>query len=317
MNKNDTNYQAIITNQAKALGYDLVGFTGLNLEEKDRTNLIEFVNQGVAGEMHWFGHHLNLRLNPAKLYEQSLGAIVLGLYYRHQKGEEILKKAKVRISRYAHGKDYHRVLRKKAKKLLQNLQNQIPGIKGRICVDSAPIPEKILGRMAGLGWQGKHTNLIHPQIGSYFFLNVILVNIPFNPIEKITDQCRDCRLCLDACPTEALSPERPYQIDARQCLSYLTIEHKSEIPIKLQKKISGWAFGCDICQEVCPYNCNRKSRDLDITEKNFHIDKRISNLILEGKLPSQTTMTWQQWSQGSPLRRVSEKKMHTNLDLAK
>lgn len=309
--------------QALALGYELAGFTKLSLAKKDRLNLIKFAKQTKKGSMSWFARNLLLRQRPKELYPGAKGALVLGTYYRYLKSEAVLKKAKVHIARYAHGRDYHRVLRKKAKRLLSILRKHIPALEARICVDSAPVPEKILGRMAGLGWQGKNTNLIHPELGSYFFLSVLLLNLDFSRSERderdesnegIPDHCKNCRLCIDACPTQALRSEPPYQIDPHKCLSYLNIEHTGEIEPELQKAFLGRAFGCDICQEVCPYNRNRRARKISTREDAFHLDQRISEIMQTGELVS--PMDWEEWSKGSPLRRVSFEKMQNNLVMA-
>ena len=324
--KTKKDYREWIKTQALTLGYELLGFTKLELAKQDRLNLEKFAEETKKGAMAWFVRYLFLRQDPKKLYPEAKNALVLGLYYRDLESEEILKKAKVQIARYAHGKDYHRTLRKKAKRLVNILKKNIPELQARICVDSAPVPEKILGRMAGLGWQGKNTNLIHPKLGSYFFLSVILLNLDLlpgesnsdsipNPIPNpIPDYCRDCSLCIEACPTQALSPKPPYRIDAHKCLSYLTIEHKESIAPELQNSFASQAFGCDICQEVCPYNRNRQARKLSTREDAFRLDTRIHELMQTGKFAPQ--IDWQEWSRGSPLRRVSLKKMKNNLELA-
>ena len=332
--KANKDHREWIRREALTLGYDLVGFTGLELTQEDRLNLEKFAKETKKGGMAWFMRRLLLRQVPKKLYPEAKSALVLGLYYRDLCGEEALKKAKVQIARYAHGRDYHRVLGKKAKRLLGILKKKIPELKARICVDSAPVPEKILGRMAGLGWQGKNTNLIHPKLGSYFFLSVLLLNLDFlrskegqgisdsssdpipDPIpDLIPDHCRDCSLCIEACPTQALSSRPPYRIDAHKCLSYLSIEHKGSVRPELQNSFAGQAFGCDICQEVCPYNRNRQARQRSTQESAFTLDARIDELIQSGELKAETD--WQEWSKGSPLRRVSLEKMRNNLELAR
>ena len=312
-------HRELIQKQANVLDYDLVGFSNLMLDEEDRKHLTEFYLDNSTTDMAWFGRHLQLRLFPSQILPQAKGAIVLGLYYRDQKSETSMEQARVRVARYAHGRDYHRVLHKKGKKLIRLLQTEIPWLEARVCVDSAPVPEKILGRMAGLGWQGKNTNLIHPKLGSYFFLSVILVNLGFPTTKTVSDQCRDCRLCVDACPTHALADSPPYRINAQKCISYLTIEHKGTIDKELQPAISrsNWAFGCDICQEVCPYNRNPKTRELSSHEPGFNLSTReggIEQLMLTAKLPPQSD--WEQWSKGSPLRRVSYEKLQENIALA-
>ena len=322
-----------IKTQALSLGYELAGFTSLKLRKEDSLNLANFARETEKGSMSWFQRHLSFRQNPKRLFTKAKSALVLGLYYRDLGSEQLLKKSKIQISRYAHGKDYHRVLRKKAKGLIKLIKKNIPELEARICVDSAPIPEKILGRMAGLGWQGKNTNLIHPKLGSYFFLSVLLLNIDLIVNENgwpspssesselsdpIPDHCRDCSLCIEACPTQALSSAPPYGINAHRCLSYLNIEHKESLDTleaELQNSFSKQAFGCDICQEVCPYNRNRQTRQLNTQEESFHLDTRIYELMKTGYLSPQTN--WEEWSKGSPLKRISLEKMQENLKMAK
>ena len=312
-----------IRSQALSLGYELAGFANLVLPKEDRLKLESFARETAKGSMAWFLRHLSFRKEPKKLFPKAKTALVLGLYYRDLASEEALRQSKIQVSRYAHGKDYHRVLRKKAKALLKLIKKNIPEVQARICVDSAPLAEKILGRMAGLGWQGKNTNLIHPKLGSYFFLSVLLLNLDLLPetggkeaSDPIPDHCRDCSLCIEACPSQALSYTPPYRIDAHKCISYLNIEHKENIDVGLQNSFAGQAFGCDICQEVCPYNRNRQARKLSTKESAFHLDPRILALMQSGELEVQTDYDWDEWSQGSPLRRVSLEKMQENLKIA-
>ncbi|MCB1314706.1 MAG: DUF1730 domain-containing protein, partial [Leptospiraceae bacterium] len=205
-----------ILKQADLMGYMAAGFTDLEIADRDQAHLREFAEAGNAGEMHWFGRHLALRSNPAKVFPGAQGALVLATYYRDRQAEAELARARYPVSRYALGRDYHRLLRKKGQRLLNWIQSEIePPIQGRVCVDSAPVPEKILARKAGIGWQGKHTNVIHPRAGSYFFLSVILLDCIVPPAPPPTDLCGQCRLCLDACPTQALAEVGDhYEIDA-------------------------------------------------------------------------------------------------------
>ncbi|MCR9144938.1 MAG: tRNA epoxyqueuosine(34) reductase QueG [bacterium] len=270
-------------------GYDLAGFSPLRLPEQDRNNLERFAREGYAAGMDWFVRHLDLRTDPARLFPGGESALVLGTYYRDQNMEAALAKSRRRVSRYAGGRDYHRLLRKKGKRLLEALREIDPGIDGRIVVDSAPVPEKILARMAGLGWQGKHTNLIHPEIGSYFFLSVLLLNRELPGDGPLPDLCGECRLCLDACPTGALFEE--YKIDAARCISYLTIERDESVSIRSSLdtavsakagevlKYDDWVFGCDVCQEVCPYNRNRRSRDRSTREPAFLMRSEVGDFM--------------------------------------
>lgn len=296
-------------------GYDLVGFAGLSLAPTDQENLERFVASGAHAGMDWFARTLTLRQAPEQLFAGAQTALALGVYYRDQTQEEALKTARVRISRYAVGRDYHRTLKQKGQRLLKRLQRDLageaPGLDGRVTVDSAPAPEKILARMAGLGWQGKHTNLIHPELGSYFFLSIILLNIALPADEESPDLCRECRLCLDACPTSALEP---YQIDAERCLSYQTIEQREPMPAVLARQSRGWIFGCDICQEVCPYNRNRRARTRTTREADFCA--RPAPLELQRSAAPMDEAAWETLTRGSALRRPGRQKLLWNLKQA-
>lgn len=300
---------------ALASGYDLAGFAGLSLAPADHENLERFVTSGAHAGMDWFARTLVLRQQPDQLFAGARSALALGVYYRDATQEAALQTARVRISRYATGRDYHRTLKQKGQRLLQRLQRELareaPGLAGRVTVDSAPAPEKILARMAGLGWQGKHTNLIHPELGSYFFLSVILLNIELPADEELPDLCRECRLCLDACPTAALEP---YQINAERCLSYQTIEQRAPIPDELARRSHGWIFGCDICQEVCPYNRNRRTRERFTTEPDFFA--RAAPLELQRNATPPDEAAWEELTRGSALRRAGREKLLWNIKQA-
>ncbi|MCB1326901.1 MAG: tRNA epoxyqueuosine(34) reductase QueG [Spirochaetales bacterium] len=292
-------------------GFDLFGCASLVLPPEDQKNLEAF-GKGPLGDMRWFLDTLELRINPARILPGARSAVVLGIYYRDRESEEFHSSAAVRVSRYAVGRDYHRVLRKKGKELAVRMQQRWPQAKARLVVDSAPVPEKILGREAGLGWIGKNTNLIHPQWGSYFFLAVLLTSLDLPPDTPQPDLCASCRLCLDACPTDAL---QPYQIDPTRCISYLTIEDRSRLHPELDERRAGWAFGCDVCQEVCPYNRNRGARKGDTKEADFRLRPAVRNLMETGTLDG--VEQWELLSQGSPLRRAGFERLKENLRLAR
>ena len=325
----------LITRKAKEEGYDLVGFAPVALEQSTKDQLEEFAKQKLYGNMLWWEKSLEIRKNPSLFASDAKSAIVLGSYYRDLRSEKVLQKAKLKISRYAHGKDYHKYLHKRARRLFKQLQKSIPHLKGRISVDSSPVAEKSLAVQAGIGWQGKHTNIIHKDWGSYFFLSVLFVNIDLPVDEMHVDLCGSCNLCIEACPTQAL---RPYEIDPRKCISYHTIEspeprtsfvsnNKSQDSARKQKEEAEWVFGCDICQEVCPYNRNRRTRFLHSSKEAFSLRKELSEWMQssavkdnrdESELLSNKynkdnkDIHWEELSRGTALRRVSYEKFLSN-----
>ena len=315
MEKERKDYREFIKKEANLAGFQLVGFSDLNLSIEEKNDIENFGKENENNGLAWFQKHICFRKEPQKIFPESEGAIVLASYYRDIKAEAVLKKSKARISRYAHGKDYHKVLRKKAKKLVRTLETKITFLKSRICVDSAPIPEKILAKKSGIVWQGKNTNVIHPHIGSYFFLCIILVNLRFEVSQKMIDYCRSCNLCIEACPTSALSYDKPYQLDAKKCISYLTIEKKEEIEELFQDKLEDWIYGCDICQEVCPYNRNRRARHLSTQETSFFLQEQVSDVMQKAKISSQ--VKWEELSKASPINRIKKEKLLSNLSFIK
>jgi epoxyqueuosine reductase len=215
-------------------------------------------------------NHFDKRLDPTKLVEGSNSVISLLLnYYPSESQTECAPK----ISKYAYGEDYHLVIKDKLKLLVESMKEEIGDIQGRVFVDSAPVMDKAWAKKAGLGWLGKNTNLIHPKEGSFFFIAEIISDLSFTQDPPMRDYCGTCSKCLDACPTNALAT--PYQIDASRCISYLTIELKDQlIPQQFNESMENWMFGCDICQDVCPWNRFSKAHQ----EKRFNPDFELLNL---------------------------------------
>ncbi|RHX84959.1 tRNA epoxyqueuosine(34) reductase QueG [Leptospira stimsonii] len=229
-------------------GFDFYGISEAVIPETDRKNILTWVQEGKHGKMDWYPKNMDLRLHFKNLGFEPKSVIALGTLYNDLDYDTISKTMSFRFSRYAIGEDYHRVIRRMANPLLQELRKKFPSNQFRQGVDSLPISEKVLAREAGLGWQAKNTNLIHPEFGSYFFISVILTDLPISVAKiPVKDRCGTCNACIDACPTNALAP---YQIDAGKCISHHTLEDRSEkIP-----NTFGWIAGCDICQDVCPWN---------------------------------------------------------------
>ena len=197
------------------------------------------------------GNHFDLRTDPRKLVPGARSVVSLAFNYHNP--ERQADPDAPRISQYAYGEDYHHVLRAKLKELLAWMRETYGEVNGRVFVDSGPVLERDWARHAGLGWVGRHTLLIHPRAGSWFFLAELIIDLPLVADNPMEDRCGTCRRCIEACPTDAISPAG-YVLDASRCISYLTIELREAIPHEFQSRMEGWAFGCDICQEVCPWN---------------------------------------------------------------
>lgn len=244
--------------QGKVLGFDLVGISRAVFLEQEAKDLERWLNEGRQGKMEYMENYFDLRTDPRKLVPGAQSVIsVIHNYFPAE--EHSMPPEGPKISRYAWGEDYHTVLKRKLYLLFEYIRERVSmEIQGRVFVDSAPVMDKAWARRSGLGWIGKHTNLIVPKKGSYFFIGEIILDLALEYDGPIKDYCGTCTRCIDACPTDALSP---YQIDATKCISYLTIELKENLPESYRDKMDGWIFGCDICQEVCPWNRFSEAHD--------------------------------------------------------
>ncbi len=252
MNKNSlkSNYTRLIRERAYQLGFEFVGIAKAEKMEEEAKRLENWLNQNYHGKMGYMANHFEKRIDPTKLVEGAKSVISLVYnYFPKETQEESVPK----IARYAYGKDYHYILKDKLKQLIQTIHTEIGEVSGRCFVDSAPVLERDWAKRSGLGWIGKNTLLIHPKRGSYFFLAELIIDLDLVYDTPIKDYCGTCTRCIDACPTEAISPSG-YFMDGSKCISYLTIELKETIPEAFVGKMDNWMFGCDICQEVCPWN---------------------------------------------------------------
>jgi epoxyqueuosine reductase len=241
----------LIKDEAQRLGFAFCGISKAGFLEEDATLLDKWLKQGMHGQMTYMENYFDMRLDPTKLVPGAKSVISLLLnYYPEEKQEQSVD---YKISKYAYGRDYHKVIKKKLKELHFYINKNIGLVEGRAFVDSAPVLDKAWARRSGLGWIGKHSNLINKQNGSFFFIAELIVDIELqydNPLSK--DYCGNCTKCIDACPTDAIVS--PMVVNGSRCISYLTIELKDKIPKELTGKTEGWIFGCDICQDVCPWN---------------------------------------------------------------
>lgn len=239
----------LIKKLAKESGFDACGISKAEFLEEEAPRLEKWLKEKQHGKMHYMENHFDKRLDPTKLVNGARSVITVLQNYFPQEQQ---RKDTYRISKYAYGEDYHFVIKRKLRKLAENIHTEIGAIEYRAFVDSAPVMDRVWAKKSGLGWIGKHTLLINKGAGSYFFIGHLICDLELEADTEIPDFCGSCRKCIDACPTDAIS--NPYWLDAKKCISYLTIELKDNIPEKFKGKMEGWIFGCDICQDVCPWN---------------------------------------------------------------
>ena len=246
--------------EAHRLGFAACGISRAGRLDEESRRLETWLNAGRHASMAYMERNFDKRTDPTKLVEGAQSVVsVLDNYYVPDKPSA--ESTTGRISRYAWGDDYHLVLKEKLFALYHWLEQQVDSMAGRVFVDSAPVLDKAWAQRSGLGWIGKHTNLINPGMGSYFFIGEIIASVSLTADDPMADHCGTCTACIDACPTDAIY--RPYAVDANRCISYWTIEHRGDdIPDQLGRQFGNWIFGCDICQEVCPWNkFRRPARD--------------------------------------------------------
>ena len=245
-----SHYSESIKSKAKALGFLSCGISKADFLEEEAPRLEQWLNQNHHGEMAYMANHFDKRLDPRVLVPGAKSVVSLLLNYHTEEKQTDIEAPK--IASYAFGEDYHNVIKDKLKKLMNFIHKEIGEVGGRVFVDSAPVMDKAWAAKSGLGWIGKNTNLISKKAGSFFFIAELILDLELEHDLPATDHCGSCTACIDACPTDALLA--PYQIDGSKCISYVTIELKNEIPTDFQGKMDNWAFGCDVCQTVCPWN---------------------------------------------------------------
>jgi epoxyqueuosine reductase len=242
-------YAQTIKTEAKRLGFLSCGISKAEFLEEDAPRLEKWLNKNMHGEMGYMANHFDKRLDPTKLVEgsKSVISLVLNYYPSEKQNSDSFK-----ISKYAYGTDYHFVIKDKLKQLLKFIQEEIGEVEGRAFVDSAPVLDKAWAAKSGLGWIGKHSNLLTKEVGSFYFIAELIVDLELEYDTPVTDHCGTCTACIDACPTQAIV--EPYVVDGSKCISYFTIELKNEIPNEFKGQFDDWMFGCDVCQDVCPWN---------------------------------------------------------------
>lgn len=250
MLENSEKYAKLIKEKAKKFGFMSCGISKAGFLEEDAPALERFLNNHFHGEMAYMENHFDKRLNPQLLVEGSKS--VISLAYNYFPKESIATLDNFKISKYAYAQDYHEVIKEILREMVAELQDEIGEFQFRIFVDSAPVLERSWARKSGIGWVGKNANLITKQRGSFFFLAEIICDLVLETDTPVADHCGRCRKCIDACPTGAIVSDKI--IDGSKCISYATIELKNEIPDSFKNKMEDWMFGCDICQDVCPWN---------------------------------------------------------------
>jgi epoxyqueuosine reductase len=299
----------LIKKWASQLGFQYCGIARAVYLEEDARRLELWLSKGMQGTMHYMDNYFDLRVDPRKLVPGAKSVITLLLNYFPEKFQ---RPDAPKISKYAYGKDYHEVIREKLKKLLASISKEIGEVHGRGFVDSAPVLERTWAQRSGLGWVGKNGNLITKQSGSYFFIATLITDLELeydDPFAK--DYCGTCTKCIDACPTDAILPEKV--VDGSKCISYFTIELKEMlIPEEMKGRFENWMFGCDICQDVCPWNRFSKPTD----EIEFTPLPEILNLS-SSQWEAMTEETFKKIFKTSPLSRSKWKGIRRNLKFLK
>jgi len=315
----------LVSRLALEAGFDAVGIAEAGPVAR-QAYFREWLRQGRHGEMDYLARTADIRVDPGRLLPGARSLVVVAQSYkpsaetRESKGSFAVEKRggptdgpRGRIARYAWGWDYHRVLRRKLQRLVDSLHRAIAEpFETRVCVDTAPIIEREMAAAAGLGWLGKNTLVLHPGLGSYLFVGEIVTTLELAPSRPVSDRCGSCSRCLEACPTGALT--EPYRMDATRCIAYLTIEHRGEIPAELAGAMGDWVFGCDLCQEVCPYN--RKAPAT--REPEFDLSDRFP-LPPRPQLETFLNLTEdqrQQWLAGSAMKRATLAMLQRNATIA-
>ena len=293
-----TGNSVLIKERARVEGFDKVGIVRAELLGDEGARFREWLAHGYHADMQWMARDPEKRINPREVFSEARSVIVVALnYYTEHKHQNNLATGKV--SRYAWGDDYHDVMSTKLKSLLSWIKEQWPEAEGKACVDIQPVMDKAWAVRAGLGWLGKHSNVITPEFGSWVFIGELLLNLELDcESEEIEDHCGTCTLCIDACPTLAIT--EPYVVDSNKCISYATIElREPDIPLHVAENLSGWFYGCDICQDVCPWNRFEQATD------DTHFAPRDGNVNVElGDILDLTQETYAERFRGSAMKRA-------------
>lgn len=245
-----SHYTHLVKKIAADLGFSFCGISKAEFLEEEAPRLEQWLNRGHQGKMAYLENYFDKRLDPTLLVPGARS--VISLMYNYYPEKDLSDNSALKVAKYAYGEDYHIVIRDKLKIFLERLQQEAGEVQGRVFVDSAPVMERAWARRSGLGWIGKNSLLLNREMGSFFFLAELIVDLVLDYDGPVKDYCGTCTACMDACPTDAIT--EPYVVDGSKCISYFTIELKEEIPSDVKGKFENWVFGCDICQDVCPWN---------------------------------------------------------------
>jgi epoxyqueuosine reductase len=304
---NKEKYTQFIKAESKRLGFLSCGISKAGFLEEEAPRLEQWLNNNHQGEMKYLEDHFDKRLNPTLLVDGAKSVVSLLINYYPS---EFQREDSYKISKYAYGKDYHYVIKKKLKKLLRSIRAEIGEVSGRAFIDIAPIMDKAWAAKSGLGWMGKSSNLLTQQVGSFYFIAELVIDLELEYDHATTDHCGTCTACLDACPTQAIVS--PYVVDGSKCISYYTIELKDNLPLEAKNKMDDWMFGCDVCQDVCPWNKFSKPHSEPLFNPNpelLSFSKKDWEEITED--------TFEKVFKGTPIKRTQYSGLKRNIEFLK
>ena len=305
--KNKKHYTELIKNEAKRLGFISCGISRAEFLEDEAPRLEKWLKMKMNGEMKYMENYFEKRLDPTKLVDDAKSIISLTYNYYP---EDLQNKEAPKVSKYAYGMDYHYVIKEKLNFFLTFIKDKIGDVHGRAFVDSAPILEKAWAAKSGIGWVGKNSNLITKQVGSFYFLAELIIDLDLDYDTIESDHCGQCTACIDSCPTEAIT--EPYVVDGSKCISYFTIELKENIPQEFKGKFDDWVFGCDVCQDVCPWNKFSKPHKEPLFQSSSELMK-----MSRDEWNEITEETFNKIFKNSAVKRTGYKRLTRNLNFIK
>lgn len=298
-------HTSFIKQKASELGFSFCGISKATFLEQEAKTLEAWLNKGMHGQMAYMANHFDKRLDPRKLVDGAQS--VISLMYNYYSTKKQNDTSAPKLSKYAYGDDYHIVIKEKLNQLLLEINDHIGQVNGRAFVDSAPIMERAWALKSGIGWMGKNSNIIHKGSGSFFFLSELIIDLPLEYDKPATDHCGTCTACIDACPTQAIV--EPYKVDGSKCISYFTIELKEAIPNSMKGKFDNWMFGCDVCQDVCPWN----RFSIQHSEPRFNLSEELQNMTRQEWVEI-TEDVFKKVFKNSPVKRTKYNGLKRNID---